>query len=272
MNRVFFLLLACSPLALGGCAAPLAIAAVGGTGGYYVAQERSTADEAKDGQIRLTLNKQYIDKNAADLFKNVSVNVIEGRVMLTGTVKVQATAADAVRIAWKVDGVKEVLNDIQVTGGFDLGDYTVDSWISAQIKSRMLFEKDVRSINYNIQTVGKKVYIIGLARNQAELEKVATLASTTKYVSEVISHVILFDDPRRGSNRSPNQSVGQSQGASAAPQIYSDSVDADRPVKSYQPARTDESYGNAQPYGDTVTSGYKTGPAVSSTDLAPPTR
>ncbi len=273
MRLSLLLLLACAPLALSGCAAPVAIAAAGGTGGYYAAQERSTADEAKDAQIRLKLNEIYFDKNPSDMFKNISIDVMEGRVMLTGTVKVANTVTEAVKIAWKVDGVKEVLNDIQVTGGIDIGDYTVDSWISTQIKTRMLLEKDVRSINYTIETVGKRVYVLGLARNQAELEKVATIASTTKYVAEVISHVILFDDPRRGQNAKPTQSVGQSQGAGSAPQIYSDSVDADHTPKAYQPRQADSTYGNNQPYADTVTSGFSGGGSgVTSTDLAPPAR
>jgi len=183
-------------VALTGCIPSLVVSGAT-TGGVIAAQERTPGNAVDDAGIRLALNNLYLNKDIGDLFKNVSIHVEEGRVQLTGDVDKPETSVEAVRLAWQPRGVKEVINEIQVNDKTGVTDYARDAWINTQVRSKLLFEKNVRSVNYSVETVNGVVYVMGIAQNQAELDKVTYLASTTAYVKQVISHVIMKDDPRR---------------------------------------------------------------------------
>jgi len=70
-------------------------------------------------------------------------------------------------------------------------------WISTQIRARLIATKGVRSINFSILTVNQVVYVMGIAQDQLELDKVTYIASTTSYVQRVVSYARLKNDPRR---------------------------------------------------------------------------
>jgi osmotically-inducible protein OsmY len=181
--------------ALPGCAALLI---GGGTEtAVVVAQERSVGNAIDDAGILLQLKNLYAKQDYKDLLANVTVKVVEGRVLLAGNVDKPDSQIEAVRLAWLVNGVKEVINEVQVSDQSGIWNYTRDVWISSQIRSKMLLEKGVRSINYSVITVNQVVYLMGIAQGQEELDKVTYLASTTSYVQRVVSYVRLKDDPRR---------------------------------------------------------------------------
>lgn len=181
---------------LTGCV-PVVIGAAAGTG-YVATQERTVGRAVDDATIKAGILHRFTDSDVAGLLTKVSTEVTEGRVLLTGSVLHQETAIEAVTQVWRVKGVKEVINEIQVSDKGGVKNYATDTWITTQIKSRLLVTKYIRSTNYNIETVNNVVYIIGLAQNQQELDNVMQIARTTQYVQQVISHVILKTDPRHG--------------------------------------------------------------------------
>ena len=185
------------PLALDGCL--LAAGAGAGAGGYSIAQERSVGAAVDDNTISIAINKKFVGEPDNELFAHVDTHVTEGRVVLTGKVDKPEYAIRALELSWQVEGVKEVVNEIQVTDQSGFVDYTRDAWITTQVKSRLLFEKFVRSVNYNVETVNQVVYLLGIAQDQAELDRATYVASTTQYVKNVVSYVRLKNDPRRGS-------------------------------------------------------------------------
>ncbi|MCE2927134.1 MAG: BON domain-containing protein [Rickettsiales bacterium] len=186
------------PIALSGCI-PLLVA--GGTEtAAVVAQERSVGNAVDDAGILLQIKNKFANKDYKDLLANVEIKVVEGRVLLTGNVDKPDSQIEAVRLTWQVNGVKEVINEIQISDQAGIWNYTRDLWISTQVRSRMILEKGVRSINYSVITVNQVVYLMGIAQDQTELGKVTHIASTTNYVQRVVSYVKLKDDPRRGYN------------------------------------------------------------------------
>ncbi len=189
LGALLLLNAACSPLGIATSAAT--------TTGVAVAQERSVGKAVDDSAIRIELNHLFLQKDINDLFRNVTANVVEGRVLLTGNVDKPETALEAVRLAWLPRGVKEVINELVVNDKSSISNYTTDAWVASQIRARLLLDGAVRSVNYNIESVNQKVYIFGIARTSAEMERVTYIASTTKYVKEVISHIVLANDPRR---------------------------------------------------------------------------
>lgn len=182
-------------MALSGCV-PLAIGA-GTETAVVVAQERSVGDAVDDAGVLLKIKNLYAKNNSQDLIFNVEVKSVEGRVLLTGNVDKPETQVDAVRLAWQVPGVKEVINEIQLSNQSGFANYAQDVWISTQVRSRLLLTKNVRSVNFSVITVNQTVYLMGIAQDQGELDRVTSVASTTGSVKRVISYVRLKDDPAR---------------------------------------------------------------------------
>lgn len=196
MKMVRLLLVVTCNALLSGCAA---LIIGGGTEGAVIAaQERSVGNAVDDASILIRIKNLYAHQDFKDLLANVEIKVVEGRVLLTGNVDKPDSQIEAVRLAWQVDGVKEVINEVQISDKAGFVNYARDLWISTQVKSRLLFAKDIRSINYSIITVNQVVYIMGIAQDQGELDRATYVASTTNSVQRVVSYVRLKDDPRRG--------------------------------------------------------------------------
>lgn len=174
-----------SAIGLGGCAG--AVVGAGAATGIAAFEERSVATVARDGviaaKIRLALfeaGEKYITR--------IGIEVYDGRVLLTGAAPDEAMRADVVRMAWKVGGVKDVLNEVQISdAGFI--DAARDSWITARLTANLTLDQAIMAINYSVETVNGVVYLIGLAQNAAELKRVIAHAHQIGYVRKVIPHV-----------------------------------------------------------------------------------
>jgi len=166
-------------------------------GAVVVAQERTVGRAVDDTSILAQIKHFYLQKDVNDLFPNVEVKVVEGVVLLTGNVDKIDTQIEAVRLAWQADGVREVINEIQISDKSGLMNYAQDVWISTQVRTRLLLSKDIKSINYSVITVNQTVYLMGIAQDSSEMDRAMRVASTTSYVKQVVNHVRLKDDPRR---------------------------------------------------------------------------
>ncbi|MCH8188105.1 MAG: BON domain-containing protein [Proteobacteria bacterium] len=179
---------------LGGCAGVVFGGAA--TTGVAVAQERTVGAAVDDAAIRFRIKDKLLDKSGA-LFRSVAVESVEGRVLLTGVVATPEDRLEVARIAWQINGVREVFNELQVTDRGGIGDYLTDARIATQLRFKLMRDGDISSINYTIETINKIVYLIGIAQSQEELERVTGHARTISGVSQVVSYVILKDDERR---------------------------------------------------------------------------
>ncbi|MDE3016155.1 MAG: BON domain-containing protein [Pseudomonadota bacterium] len=182
------LLSGCVPLLIGG----------GTEAAVVVAQERSVGNALDDAGILVKIKDLYAQHDYKDLLANVDVKVVEGRVLLAGNVDTPEAQIEAVRLAWQALGVKEVMNNVQVNDKSGFWNYARDVWISTQIRTKLVLTRDIRSINYSVITVNQVVYLMGIAQNQDELNRVTYVTGTTPYVQRVVSYVVLKDDPRRG--------------------------------------------------------------------------
>jgi osmotically-inducible protein OsmY len=184
-----FLSLAALP-ALGGCAALAVggIAAAGAGAGYAAGQERGvtgTVDDLTiDHNIALAWANAY-----PPVAGNVAATAYEGRTLLTGMVSTPQEKAEAGAIARPIPGVRVVYNEIVVGPGETTWEAARDAWIDAQLRSDLVLDNDVRSMNYDVETVNGSVYLIGSARDQAELNRVTNLARYLPDVQRVVSFV-----------------------------------------------------------------------------------
>jgi osmotically-inducible protein OsmY len=188
-------LLAAAALALSACSPGMLVGA-GATAGVAVAQERSVGAAVDDTAIEFKINEALL-QDSQQLFANVDVEVLEGRVLLTGSVTLADDRVKTARIAWRVKGVKEVLNELQVTDRGNIVDYLQDAKVTTQLRYQMLRDRDISDINFTVETVLGTVYLLGLAQSQSELDKLTNHARNIKGVVKVISHVRLKNDPRR---------------------------------------------------------------------------
>jgi osmotically-inducible protein OsmY len=166
----------------------------GATVGAAAMEERGLSGAADDRALRLRINALLSDKDER-LWRKVGMQVYMGRVLLTGTVETGAMRADAVRLAWSAKGVKEVINELQLADPGGASDFARDTWISTQLKFALLFDKQVSSINYSIETVRGTVYLIGLAQGRVELDRVMNHARGLSYVKKVLNYVQIKRPP-----------------------------------------------------------------------------
>lgn len=167
-------------------------AGAGGGAAYTAAQERSMGNAVDDTTITTKINAQLVQ---AGLFRHVSVDAVEGRVLLTGVVNSPTEKEQAMQIARGVTGVKEVLNDLQVGGG-GFTRSASDAWMTSKLRAQLIADREVSSINYNLNTVNGVIYIFGIAQNQQELERVLNHARSVSGAKDVVSHVEVKDTTR----------------------------------------------------------------------------
>lgn len=170
-------------------------AAVGATAAQT---EKGFRRSVADTEIRLAINDLWFQADE-EMFRKVNLQVQEGRVLLSGNVRLPEQRVEAVRLAWQAPGVREVINEIEVNDTSTLANAARDTWISTELETTLLFDKEVSSIDYSVETVNQVVYLMGVAQSQAELNRVIGHAKDISYVRRVVSHVLLKQDPARHS-------------------------------------------------------------------------
>ena len=132
-----------------------------------------------------------IKKRCLNLFVIIDTNVVEGMVLLTGIVKNQEIRIEAVKLVWEVEGVKEVINEIDIGEKTTIKEYANDVWITTQIKTLAAKDIGLRSISYNIETIRGKVYLAGITSRPNQLETLINIVKSVKGVKEVVNYVVV---------------------------------------------------------------------------------
>jgi|TARA_R110002072_G_scaffold12038_2_gene52990 osmotically-inducible protein OsmY len=182
---------------LSGCTPAGVVVGAAATGGILASQERGLTASLSDNAIRFSVNEKWFRRDLT-LYQDVELQVLEGRVLLTGQVRDVETRILAVNLAWQTDGVKEVINEIQVHPVKELLDRGRDSLIYRQLTATLLLDSAVQSINYSLNVVGQTVYFLGIAQDQRELDRVIAHAKNQNYVRRVVSYVRLKRPAREG--------------------------------------------------------------------------
>ena len=153
-------------------------------------EDRTIGEFVDDALIKTVIKNTYFDQSG-NLFFNVDVEVSQGRVLLTGTVENMDLKIEATRIAWGVEDVKTVINEIQISNSDNIFNFADDLVISTKVSGRLILEEEVNSLNYNIETVNKVVYIIGIANSDDEQKKVIDIANDVYGVEGVIDYITI---------------------------------------------------------------------------------
>ena len=195
MSRLASLLLLIAPV-LAGCSPWGMAIGAGATVASTSLEERGLGGAVDDNRIMLAIDSKLVGTDPGMLTK-VDVEVHEGRVLLAGRVAKPAQRVEAVRLAWQVDGVREVINEIQVAEPEDVGDYMHDIWQAQRLHTVLLVDSKVRAVNYNVDCVGGTIYLMGVAQDQGELDRAVAHARRVDGVKRVENYVVLKNDPVR---------------------------------------------------------------------------
>lgn len=163
------------------------VVGAGASIGVAAMEERPLKVHVKDTALATEIRYNLVE--ASETFiTGVGIEVYEGKALITGVVKDEAMRAQALKLVWKVEGLKDVYNELQV-GDNGITNFAKDSWVTTQLQSKITFDQDVLAINYSIETVNGTVYLIGIAQSKREIDKVIAHARSLGYVKRVISHV-----------------------------------------------------------------------------------
>ena len=139
---------------------------------------------------RLSLNeKRY--------FLNIQVEVLDGRIFLSGKVNEAEEKIKITKLAWETKGVREVKNAITIKGQSNFKQTAKDILITSQLRTALIFNKKTKSRNYTLETINKKIYIFGIAMDIEEKKEVLFEAEKIYDVEEVIPSIYLATELSR---------------------------------------------------------------------------
>jgi len=180
-----FFLYSCTPANILGTGAGSAMVIAEG--------DRSMGTVIDDATIKVNIAAKFISSED-NLFVDVSTTVLNGRVLMTGLVDNQEVRIDAVRRVWEVEGVQEVINEIQIGNRASLKEYANDVWINTQSKAVAAKAVGLRVVSYNFETIQGKVYIAGITSRPEQLEDLINAVKTIKGVKEIVNYVIIKEN------------------------------------------------------------------------------
>jgi len=127
----------------------------------------------------------------------ISTKVLDGNIFLSGKVDEPEEKLKIIKMAWETKGVRSVKTAIMIKGTSNFKNSAKDALITTQLKTAMIFNKDIKASNYNIDTINGKTYIFGIAITQDEKRKVIEEAKGIYGLEEVVPSIILVEDLSR---------------------------------------------------------------------------
>ena len=166
-----------------------------GTGVSIALDPRSLGTQIDDSLMQQNLRAKLLsaDKSYVILVKT---KILDGRIFLTGKVNSVEDKLKITKLAWEVKGARSVNNDLRIKEKFNFKRSAKDLLITSQLRAAMIGNKKIKSVNYNIDTYKKVIYIYGIAMNKNERDEVAKEARQILDVEDVVTSIFLVDDLR----------------------------------------------------------------------------
>ena len=166
-----------------------------GTGVSVAIDPRSLGTQIDDSIMEKNLTTRLTMENKK-YFLSVKPKVLDGRIFITGKVDNPEEKLKITKIAWETRGTRSVRNDIKIKEKFDIKRSAKDALITSQLRAALIFNKKIKSTNYQIDTYKSNIYIYGIASNREELEIVINEAKSILDVNKVIASILLVKDLR----------------------------------------------------------------------------
>ena len=166
-----------------------------GTGVSVAFDPRTVGTQVDDSIMQKNLSARILLVDKKYLL-SVKTKVLDGRIFLTGKVDNPEEKLKLTKLAWETSGVRSVRNDIKIKEKFNFQQSAKDILITSQLRSAMIFNKNIKATNYQIDTYKKKIYVYGIALTSEEKDLVISEAKEILDVENVIASIIIVDDLR----------------------------------------------------------------------------
>ncbi len=189
-----FLIILFSFVILSGCVG-VASKGIFGTGVSVAFDPRSVGTQIDDSIMQKNLSARIVllDKK---YILSVKSKILDGRIFLTGKVENPEEKLKLTKIAWETKGVRSVRNDVKIKEDFNFQQSAKDLLITSQLRTALIFNKNIKATNYQIDTYKKKIYVYGISLTSEEKDEVIKEAREILDVENVIASIILVDDLR----------------------------------------------------------------------------
>ncbi len=166
-----------------------------GTGVSIALDPRSLGTQIDDSIMQQNLRARLISADKSYII-SVKTKILDGRIFLTGKVNSVEDKLKITKLAWEIKGARSVNNDLQIKEKFDFKRSAKDLLITSQLRAAIIGNKKIKSVNYNIDTYKKIIYVYGIAQNKIERDEVTKEAKQILDVEDVITSIFLVDDLR----------------------------------------------------------------------------
>tara|TARA_Y100000996_G_scaffold188219_1_gene147072 strand:+ start:96 stop:689 length:594 start_codon:yes stop_codon:yes gene_type:complete len=166
-----------------------------GTGVSIALDPRTLGTQIDDGIMDKNLDAKLLIMNKNYLI-GINTQVLDGRIFITGKVEDPEEKLKITKLAWEVEGARSVKNDLKIKENFNFKQSAKDVLITSQLRTAIIFNKNIKSANYSIDTYKKKIYIYGIAESKEEQSLVIEEAKQILDVEDVISSILLVEDLR----------------------------------------------------------------------------
>jgi osmotically-inducible protein OsmY len=166
-----------------------------GTGVSVAFDPRTVGTQIDDSIMQKNLSARILLLDKKYLL-SVSAKVLDGRIFITGKVDNPEEKLKITKLAWETKGARSVRNDIKIKEEFNFKQSAKDILITSQLRTAMIFNKNIKATNYQIDTYKQKIYIYGIALTSDEKDEVINETKEISDVEDVIASIILVDDLR----------------------------------------------------------------------------
>ena len=144
----------------------------------------------KNLQARLALTeKKYLI--------TLSVKVLDGRIFLGGKVEEPEEKLIITKMAWETKGTRSVKNNIAIKQKFSFLNVAKDVLITSQLRTALILNKNIKSANFNIDTINQKTYVFGIAHTEDEKKEIIQEAKQIVDLKEIVTSILMVSDLSR---------------------------------------------------------------------------
>ena len=179
---------------LSGCAG-VASKGIFGTGVSVAFDPRSVGTQIDDSIMQKNLSARILLLDKKYLL-SVKSKILDGRIFLTGKVDNPEEKLKLTKLAWETNGTRSVRNDIKIKEDFNFKQSAKDVLITSQLRTALIFNRNIKATNFQIDTYKKKIYVYGIALTSEEKDMVIQEAREILDVKDVVASIILVDDLR----------------------------------------------------------------------------
>jgi len=166
-----------------------------GTGVSIALDPRTLGTQIDDSVMQQNLRAKIVALDTSNLL-SIKAKVLDGRIFITGKVNSVEEKLKITKLAWEIKGARSVKNDLHIKEKFDFKRVAKDVLITSQLRAALISSKKIKSVNYNIDTYKKKVYVYGIAATDEERKEVIKEAKGILDVENVVTSIYLIEDLR----------------------------------------------------------------------------